>query len=124
MTNNTSTSIAHTSDRLPNGKFAPGHAGGPGRPKRAVEQDYLLALTDGVSLAAWAKIVARAVADATKGDAKAREWLARYLIGDRKMEVQPPQEALQHVKVLINMPPELPQYPTLNVARVGRESEA
>jgi hypothetical protein len=30
----------------------------------------------------WQAIVARAVEDAKAGDARAREWLARYLVGD------------------------------------------
>jgi hypothetical protein len=34
-----------------------------------------------VSLDRWREIVERAVAEASKGDAKAREWLASYLVG-------------------------------------------
>jgi hypothetical protein len=30
----------------------------------------------------WEKVVARALADAKRGDAKAREWLSKYLVGD------------------------------------------
>lgn len=65
------------------GKFTKGHPGGPGRPKREVEYDYLNALSEGVSSADWMKIVKRAVADAAKGNDKARAWLSRYLIGDK-----------------------------------------
>ncbi|MGH8532687.1 MAG: hypothetical protein ACREV1_08170 [Gammaproteobacteria bacterium] len=35
----------------------------------------------GCSLDDWQAIVGRAVTDANGGDAKVREWLARYLIG-------------------------------------------
>jgi hypothetical protein len=64
-----------------NGRFTTGNSGGPGRPRRAVEQDYLAALADTVPLERWRKIIDRAVADAEKGDAKARRWLAEYLLG-------------------------------------------
>jgi hypothetical protein len=63
------------------GRFTVGNAGGPGRPRRAVERDYLRALNAAVSLHDWREIVEAAVARAKEGDAKAREWLARYLLG-------------------------------------------
>jgi hypothetical protein len=64
------------------GRFTVGNPGGPGRPPRAVEREYLRALNEAVSLDDWKEVVQAAVADAKEGDAKAREWLARYLIGD------------------------------------------
>jgi hypothetical protein len=64
-----------------NGRFAEGNPGGPGRPRRAVEADYLAALGDAVPIDRWRKIVERAVTDAEQGDAKAREWLSRYVTG-------------------------------------------
>ncbi|MBI1900480.1 MAG: hypothetical protein HYS13_05110 [Planctomycetia bacterium] len=69
------------SGRNANGKFAPGNLGGPGRPRRAVERDYLAALSDAVSLDDWKAVVARAVADAKAGDARARDWLSRHVLG-------------------------------------------
>ena len=54
---------------------------GPGRPRRAVEEDYLLALTEEVPLDRWRNIVRRAVQDAEKGDRWAREWISRYVLG-------------------------------------------
>lgn len=65
-----------------NGRFAPGNPGGPGRPRRTVERDYLAALGEAVSPRDWQEVVARALADAKAGDGKARDWLTRYLIGD------------------------------------------
>ena len=65
------------------GRFAPGNAGGPGRPRRAVERDYLTTLTEACPPEKWRAIVDRAVTDAKDGDPKARDWLARYLIGDK-----------------------------------------
>jgi hypothetical protein len=64
------------------GRFTVGNPGGPGRPPRPVEREYLRALNEAVSLDDWEAVVKAAVADAKDGDAKAREWLARYLIGD------------------------------------------
>jgi len=66
-----------------NGRFAKGNAGGPGRPRRTVEDEYLAAITDVVSLDDWQAIVARAAAEAKQGDARARDWLSRYLVGER-----------------------------------------
>lgn len=63
------------------GRFAEGNPGGPGRPRRAVERDYVAALSESVGLDAWKRIVERAMADALAGDPKAREFLAGYLMG-------------------------------------------
>lgn len=68
--------------RTKRGQFASGNTFGVGRPKRAVELEYLAALSDVLSVDKWKAIVERAVDDATKGDDKARLWLAKYLIGD------------------------------------------
>jgi hypothetical protein len=65
------------------GRFAPGNSGGPGRPRRAVERDYLTTLAEACPPETWQRIVERAVADAKNGDATARAWLAKYLIGDK-----------------------------------------
>jgi hypothetical protein len=67
--------------RKENGQFNTGNGGGPGRPKRAVELEYLAALSDVVPLDLWKKVCKRAADDASGGDAKAREWLTHYLIG-------------------------------------------
>jgi hypothetical protein len=63
------------------GRFLLGNPGGPGRPRRAVEADYLAALSDRVPLESWRAIVAKAREQAESGDAKVREWLATYLVG-------------------------------------------
>jgi hypothetical protein len=67
--------------RTASGQFAHGNPGGPGRPRRATERAYLAALSDACPPETWRAIVERAVADAMAGDAKAREWLAHYLVG-------------------------------------------
>ena len=64
------------------GRFAQGNEGGPGRPRRTVEREYLAALSESVSLDDWREVCKRAVADARKGDGKARDWLTGYLLGD------------------------------------------
>jgi hypothetical protein len=72
-----------TEGRTDNGQFAPGNPGGPGRPRRAIEREYLATLGDAVSLDDWRDVVARAVADAKAGDSAARLWLTKHLIGDK-----------------------------------------
>jgi hypothetical protein len=66
-----------------NGQFAKGSPGGPGRPRRAVEREYLATISDACPPDVWRKIVDTAVACAKGGDAKARDWLTRYLLGDK-----------------------------------------
>ena len=54
---------------------------GPGRPRRAVEEDYLAALSDQLSIERWENIVSKAIEDAENGDHRARDWIARYALG-------------------------------------------
>lgn len=68
--------------REQNGRFAVGNPGGPGRPRRAVENDYLATMSEIVGLDTWKRIVEKAVSKAEHGDAKSREWLSRYLLGN------------------------------------------
>lgn len=63
------------------GRFTVGNTHGKGRPRRAVESDYLRALSDALSLDVWREIVAGAIESAKAGDGKAREWLSRYALG-------------------------------------------
>ena len=67
-------------DRDGRGRFAPGNPGGPGRPRRKVERDYLGRMSDAVSLDDWQRITHRAVQDALDGDGTARAWLSRHLL--------------------------------------------
>jgi hypothetical protein len=69
------------------GQFTVGNPGGPGRPRRAVEQDYLATLADAVPLRKWKKIIMRAVDDALEGDPRARRWLGRHLLGDEPISL-------------------------------------
>ena len=68
-------------ERDTNGRFSTGNQYGKGRPAREVESLYLSKLSETCSPERWTKIVGRAVTDAEDGNAKAREWLASYLIG-------------------------------------------
>jgi len=63
------------------GRFAKGHKGGPGRPKRSTEERYLAALSRRVKMSDWYKIIDTALARAKAGDATARQWLSDYLMG-------------------------------------------
>ena len=72
--------MKHEIDRDHMGQFAAGNSGGPGRPKRQAGEDYLQTLSERVPLALWAEIVDKAASDAAAGDAKARDWLSKYLM--------------------------------------------
>ena len=63
------------------GQFAQGNRGGPGRPKRHVEVEYLASLLSVCTLAEWEEIVRVAVIAAKNGDHKARDWLTSHVIG-------------------------------------------
>lgn len=72
-------------DRGPDGRFLRGHKASVGnrggRPRRSVEEKYLKALSDSVTLDDWRAIALRAVEQAIAGDKDARTWLGNYLIG-------------------------------------------
>ena len=67
------------------GGFKRGNRGGPGRPRRSAEQNYLATMTGVVSLKDWRDITARAVQDAKAGDNQARAWLSKHLVGDEPL---------------------------------------
>jgi len=64
-----------------NGRFGSGNSYGKGRPARAAEQDYLSALSEICTAERWKSIIERAITDAEQGEAKARMFLASYLMG-------------------------------------------
>lgn len=64
------------------GRFLPGGGGGPGRPRKEVERQYLDRLRKVVTLPEWEKVVLKALEDAQAGDSAARTWLSKYLVGD------------------------------------------
>jgi hypothetical protein len=47
----------------------------------------LAALADAVTIDDWRQVVGQAKADALAGDSKAREWLAKYLLGAQPMKL-------------------------------------
>lgn len=74
--------MAHTDDgRNTAGRFTAGNPGGPGRPRRAIETDYLRMLAERLTPDAWRAIIDTAIDDARAGDARARDWLTRYALG-------------------------------------------
>lgn len=50
-------------------------------PRRPIEREYLATLNAAVPLDTWQAICKRAADDALIGDAKARDWLAKWLLG-------------------------------------------
>lgn len=89
--------------RNPDGTFGAGNPGGPGRPRRAVERSYLAALADAVSQEDWREIVAKAVAGAKAGDARARDWLTKHLVGDDPHALIELVEELESLKALLGV---------------------
>jgi hypothetical protein len=60
---------------------SPPAAPGPGRPRRAIEADYLRSISDPIPPEEWKAIVSKAREQALAGDHTARRWLADYLLG-------------------------------------------
>jgi hypothetical protein len=56
-------------------------ANGKPAPRRPIEREYLATLNAAVPLDTWQAICQRAADDAKGGDAKARDWLAKWLLG-------------------------------------------
>jgi hypothetical protein len=50
-------------------------------PRRPIEREYLATLNAAVPLDTWQAICKRVADDALAGDAKARDWLAKWLLG-------------------------------------------
>jgi len=81
-----------------NGKFAKGNAGGPGRPRRQVDKDYLAAFSEVITRDEWKEIIEKAVTQAKEGDPRARQWLTNYVIGprqDKELEIIAIQEEME-----------------------------
>ena len=76
-------------ERDGNGRFVKGQSGNPkGRAPRPVEEKYRKALVGRVTLSDWRDIVDKAIAQAKKGDARARAWLSDYTIGPATQKLE------------------------------------
>src|SRR5215472_13639068 len=62
-----------------------------GRSKhRRTQSDYMAALLDRVTLETWNEIIDATISAAKSGDARARAWLAEYLVGKAQVEAPSP----------------------------------
>ena len=62
-----------------------GPSGNPkGRPRREVEREYLGVVMRLCDVTTWARVIEKTIVDAVAGDYRAREFLARYILGDPK----------------------------------------
>jgi len=59
---------------------------------RRTESDYMSTLLEVVTLEEWRAVVEAALTAAKTGDARARNWLAQYLVGKSGTTAQPPLE--------------------------------
>ena len=75
-------------ERNEKGQFVSGNGGGPGRPRRRTEAQYLDATIARVTLKDWREIVEKAVSQAKRGDSRARSWLSDYLMGPAPQRLQ------------------------------------
>ena len=78
------------------GRFVKGASGNPqGRLPKQTETSYLQVSESVCTFDVWREIVAKAVEQAKRGDARARQWLSDYLVGkpiSMVMAVQEKQE--------------------------------
>ena len=86
------------------GRFVKGASGNPqGRLPKQTETSYLQVSESVCTFDVWREIVAKAVEQAKRGDARARQWLSDYLIGkpiSMVMAVQEKQDTLITVKYM------------------------
>jgi len=54
---------------------------GKAKARRPIEREYMATLNAAVPLDTWQAICMRAADDTVAGDAKARDWLAKWLLG-------------------------------------------
>jgi hypothetical protein len=71
--------------RNKDGTFATGNPGGPGRPRRSVEKDYMRTLAETCPPDVWQEICLAAVRKAKLGDPVARAWLSKYVMGEMRL---------------------------------------
>lgn len=64
------------------GRFVKGASGNPqGRLPKEIEQTYLQVCESTCTFDVWREIVLKAIEQAKRGDARARQWLSDYLMG-------------------------------------------
>lgn len=68
-------------ERTKDGKFADGHVGIGGRPRKDREQRFYEVAVSTVTFKDWREIIEKAVYQAKRGDTAARKFLADYLMG-------------------------------------------
>lgn len=100
-------------------KFLPGNPGGPGRPRRAIEERYLRKISSSVTMNEWKEIILMAVEQAKGGDATARRWLSEYLIG-RPLPLPETAKEPKDVKIVVRW--EEPEKP-LNIKWIDAEKD-
>ena len=87
------------------GRFVKGASGNPqGRLPKEIEKTYLQVCESTCTFDVWREIVMKAVEQAKRGDARARQWLSDYLMGkpiSMVMAVQEKQENVLIVKYAI-----------------------
>ena len=92
-------------ERDAKGRFVKGASGNPqGRLPKQTETSYLQVSESVCTFDVWREITMKAVEQAKRGDARARQWLSDYLIGkpiSMVMAVQEKQENVLIVKYAI-----------------------
>jgi len=75
-------------DRDENGRYIKGHKSNGRRASRDEEHNFMALIDRAVSSADWIAIIAKAKEQATRGDGKAREWLADRRYGKAPLPIQ------------------------------------
>jgi hypothetical protein len=75
-------------DRDNNGRFVKGVSGNPrGRLPKPKEEQYYRVLVTRCTNRDWKAIIDKAIEQAKRGDAVARKWLADYIVGPPKQDI-------------------------------------
>lgn len=82
------------------GQFVKGYKGGPGRPKRATEEEYREAVLDIVPLERWKLMIEKQAIRAERGDLRAFEALAKYIAPPIERQEIEHQGAIEFIEIV------------------------
>lgn len=69
--------------------FQSGNKMGPGRGNRRVPLTYVSAFKEACKAGTWKRVIAKAVEQALTGNSQARDFLAKYLVGEQNIDQIP-----------------------------------
>lgn len=90
-------------ERDEKGRFVKGVSGNPGG--RPIDQSkYLKRIDTAMTLKRWRAIILKAIEQAERGDAKARQWLSDYILGKPVQQIDQITEHIGMLEIVFGEP--------------------